>query len=231
MLLRILILGLIILPVLSMPVRAEIQSLDYIHAVSAISEANRYNPQRSQHHTSAEALMAERVMDSKNKVIGEVRDIILNQSGAIAMLNVDLNRMRVGAGPLYLNYRQMGLRPVSNGYKMNYSDAQIEEMVPALLAGIEAAAGADNRFSVRKLIGRPVQNADGIVLGRVEDVLFDARGDYAQLLYVSVNHQGVRNKTMAIPFDAAEYNGTHQGVRIAVNDDLAAAMIDFGKKR
>ena len=205
---------------------AHAQSTRYIQALERINKINSYRPDQSPRHERSREVISDRVLDNQNRVVGEVRDIVLNRNGSIAMLYVEFDRLRLSTDKLMVSYPELGIRPVSNGYKMNYTDDQIADLVPELLANVETASGDDaDTYSLKKLLGRKIYAEDGRTLGKIEDVLFDSLGGRAELLYINLSYKALRGDNMALPFGMASYKGK----RITVNNDVADAMINFAE--
>ena len=204
------------------------KGVGYVRALDLINRTNDYRPEQSPKHEKSKEIFSDRVIDKTNRVVGEVRDVVLDKNGVIQSLDIDFNRLRLGTDRMMVNYRQLGIRPVSNGYKMSYTDDQIEELVPELLASIDTAAGTDEDVrSLKKIVGQKISAKDGRVLGSVKDVLFDSLGGRAELLFVSMNYRGLRGETLALPFSEADFkkNG------FVVKNVMADAMIEYAKEK
>ena len=203
------------------------QSAGHMRTVEQLEKINSYRPEQSGKHTRSRDVFSKRLLDDTNRVVGEVDDVILHRSGAINMLDIDFNRLRLDTGNLFIDYDDLGIRPVSNGYKMTRTDDQIKEMVPSLLAGMSSASGPKSgNYSAKKLIGRKVYAADGRPLATIKDVLFDSKGTHADMLFVTMNQRPVKGEKFAIPFSKASFRGK----KITVKNNFAEAMIDYAKE-
>ncbi len=204
------------------------QSSKYIQAFDRLDKINRYRPEQSAKHVANQDILAGRVLDRTNRVVGEVRDVILNRNGGIAMLDVNFNRINLGVDSLMVDYNQFDIRPATNGYKMGRTDDQVTAMLPSLLAATETASGNNaDIFSLKKMIGQKVYSRSGKKLGKVEKVLFDASGSRAELLFISMEQRSIRGKKIAIPFAGPSYNSK----KINVRNDFADAMIAYAKSK
>lgn len=215
---------------LVMAVPAHAQDITYLRYLENLNEINSYRPEQSAKHERSEEILNDRILDSTNRVVGEVKDVLLTRSGSIETLNADFNRLKLGTDELFVDYGDLSMRPVSNGYKMSYSDDQIEDLVPALLANMATAAGGDqDSYSLKKLIGAKVKAKDGRTLGNVEDVLFDNLGGRAELLFIEMKYRSARGESLAIPFSLAKYSASGKTIAITVPDQMADAMITHAK--
>lgn len=209
---------------LSVPALAQ----DYNHTLETLNNFNRIKPLQNPEYEHADDLLERRVLDRKNKVVGEVRDILLNTNGSISSIAVEFNRLRLNT-EVYLNTRTMDVSPVSNGYALSIEDDQIRDIYPELLAGIETASGQSDVFSVKNITGAKIRAADGRYLGLVDQVLFGGHGERAEALYVKMKYGTLRGKSIAIPFGSAQFSTHGSQTKITVNDTMADAMISFAK--
>ena len=213
--------------VASSPAAAD-QSPEYFKALEDISAANKIKPWQQSDNERAQDVLDGSVLDEKNKVVGEVRDLLLAPSGGIDQIDVNLNRLRLG--PLTLNYSALGFQAVGSGYKANYTDQQIKDMYPQLLAGVETASGgAAASFSLRKILGSTLQAEDGRVLGRITDVVFNDLGRRAAYLYVETKSRNMTRKNLVIPFSAPHYSAGGAHPKIMLNNAAADALVEYSQ--
>lgn len=209
------------------PAAAFAQDSDYTGFMQRLARANRIQPMQNPEYKNGTDILNWRILDRTNKVVGEVNDMVLNDSGAIASVEVDFNRLRLGEA--YLDYRTLRLRPATNGYVMGFNAEQISTLYPTMLSQIETAAGPDaEAVSMKDLIGATVRSDDGRTLGEVENVFFTGNGTRAAALYVGMSYKMHRGKAAAVPFDLVSYNiGRFNGVNVVMSADQADALIDF----
>lgn len=193
-----------------------------------IAAINRINPLQNPEYEQIADVLKRRMLDRKNKVVGSVRDIVLSGNGSIAYMDVDFDRMNLGR-PVFVNYGTFNMKAVTNGYAMTFNAREIEELYPALLADIETAAGEDDALSLKKMKGLEVWTASGRKIGTVDDVLFGAEGQRAELLYINLTTGNLRGKGVAIPFGKADYTQSVSQRRVTVPDDFAEAMTAYAK--
>ena len=197
-----------------------------------LQEINARNPARSSQYEDLANIRDDKILDSTNRVVGEVNDILLSQQGNIEYMNIDFNRLKLGTDSLFMAYGRAGMRPVSNGYKMTLSDDDIRTQLPTILAQTASAAGDDQDiYSASKIPGAPVFAQNGAQLGVVKKVLFEGQGRYAELLYIDYNHKRTRGRDMAIRFNDARFDASGNALRINVPVALAEAMEDFALRR
>lgn len=196
-----------------------------------VSELNRIKPLQNPQYQKAEDTLSRRILDRKNKVIGNLKDIIVGGNGGVNALNVEFDRLRLTT-PVTVNYNNLKMKSSSNGYAVGFTDEEVAGFYPNLLAQVETAAGADanDNLSIRKIIGAEIYALDGRRIGAVENVLFDVRGERAQLLYVKLSANQLSSDGVAIPFDDASYGSDAVGrTKLTIGDSLANAMIDYAK--
>src|SRR5690554_1196799 len=107
------------------------QDASYTNFLQRLARANRIQPLQNPEYKNGTDILGWRILDRTNKVAGEVNDMILNNNGAIASVEVDFNRLRLGQA--YLDYRALRLRPATNGYIMSFDSEQIETLYPTML--------------------------------------------------------------------------------------------------
>ena len=212
---------------IAFPVAAQ----EYNTTLEAINQMNDIKPLQNPGYERADEILKRRVLDQKNKVVGDIRDIVVKENGSIDQLRVDFNRLNLG-NEVFVDYRDLNARPTSNGYTIGFSSDQIKTLYPEFLANIDTAAGDDaETFSLRKMLGSPVVALDGRKLGVIEDVLFSSNGARAEALYVSMQISNLRGRSIAIPIGMAKMENTSIGQRFVVRDDQADAMVDYAEKK
>lgn len=203
----------------------------YTNTLLTITDMNRIQPLQNPEYETSARISARRVTDSKNKVVGEVRDVILNKNGSISSLQIEFDRLGLGT-PVYMDYSANRIDEISNGYALRFEDDQIEELYPSMLAGIETAAGEQqDTFSVQKLKGAAVMTKDGRKIGNVQEVLFNKRGRRAEALLLAMLIGGMRGETLAIPIGMTEIEPASGKVKATIENKQADAIIDYAKEK
>nr|MBX2833948.1 hypothetical protein [Micavibrio sp.] len=72
---------------------ANAQDPAYYQNLNDLNKINNYSPDKSPRHENADEILSDRILDRKNEVIGEVRNVILNANGSIAMVEAQLDRI------------------------------------------------------------------------------------------------------------------------------------------
>lgn len=194
-----------------------------------ITTLNRIDPLQSPQYESGADVLKRRMLDRKNKVVGSIRDIVINENGNISYIDVDFDRMKLGR-PVFVNYGAFNVKAASNGYAMAFDAKEIEDLYPTMLAEIETAAGEDDTYSLSKMKGLEVWTASGRRIGTVSDVLFGSEGQRAELLYVTLTTGNLRGSGVAIPFGEADYTEVSSKRRVTLPDDTAEAVLLFAKE-
>lgn len=197
-------------------------------SLETLNKLNYMQPLQNPEYRTGDKLLNGRILDRKNKVVGELHDILLTPGGEVSSIAVEFNRLRLGA-EVYLGYNDLQINPVSNGYALGLDDGQIKDAYPNMLAGIESAAGNSDIFSVRKIVGANVKARDGRNLGTVDQVLFTGNGARAEALYVAMKYGTLRGEGVAIPFGSTRIGYKDGQVSILVGDDVADSMIAIAK--
>jgi sporulation protein YlmC with PRC-barrel domain len=194
-----------------------------------ITTLNRIDPLQNPQYESASDILKRRMLDRKNRVVGSIRDIVINENGNIAYIDVDFDRMKLGR-PVFVNYGSFNVKAVANGYSMAFDAKEIENLYPSMLAEIETAAGEEDTYALSKMKGLELWTASGRRIGTVSDVLFGSEGRRAELLYVSLTTGNLRGAGVAIPFGQADYSGLSTKRRVTLPDDTAEAVLLFAEE-
>jgi len=190
-----------------------------------LSQLNRINPLQNPEYEQGRKVINRKIIDRKNKVVGRVEDIIVNQNGTIASIKTDLDRLRLGSS-VHLNYRNMRIRTVSNAYALNMDSDEIADFYPQLLADIETASGADNdSFSMKKIIGASLRAKDGRRLGKVENVLLGSNGAVVRAVYAKLAYGTQRGDTIAVPFRNVAFTSKNGRLSGTIENDVADAIL------
>lgn len=217
----------IVLCIFAMPALAQ----EYNKSMQMISELNRIQAPQNPNYERSEKILTRRVIDRKNRVIGEVQDVIFRSNGGLKSIKVDFNRLNLSQ-PVYLNYRELDMRTSGRSYQMSIEDKQVDSLYPQLLADIETASGPGvEDFSLRKMLNANVTTANGKIVGKISDVLFSAEGDRAEAIYVRMADGVLNGKQVAVPVDALQLSNSAQGFTAVASDDLASAMNDFAAQK
>ena len=194
-------------------------------SLEQLSNLNRINPLQNPEYDRGSKILNRKIIDRKNKVVGRVEDIIVNENGTIASLKTDFDRLRLG-NDIYLNYRSMRVRALSNAYALNMDSNEIADLYPELLADIDTASGNNSdTFSVRKITGAFLKTRSGKKIGKVENVLFGSNGGIARALYVKLSHGVQRGDTIAVPFRNVKFSAQNGRLQGTIENDFAKAIL------
>lgn len=204
---------------------------DNIAQQRLISEMNRIKPLQNPRYEKAAAISGRNILDSTNKVVGKVEDILLDVgNGEVTSILGKLKRLHLSQS-VYLNYRALDISSLSTGYSIGFRKDEIVDIYPTLLANIETAAGNSDIISLNTLLDRRVMTSEDKFLGRVEDVLFNDQGTQALGLYISVTSGTLRNEGIMIPFTAATFLEKLSGSEAHIDQSLADYMIKYIKEQ
>ncbi len=195
-----------------------------------VHDMNRLKPLQNPRYIRFEKVLKRKVIDSHNKVIGEVDDILVDAKGHVSSLHVVFDRLHLRQS-VYLNYGALDIESVSNGYRLSFDDEQVAALYPEFLANIETASGQSDVFSLSSVIGQKVINAKGRKIGQVSDILFDDTARTAKALYINVNYKTTRDQGVAVPFSKVSLDYT--GARLAVHlpQDLSAVVLNYAAEK
>lgn len=205
----------------------------YSSVLDTLTELNRIAPLQNPQFDSAEELLSRRILDRKNKTVGEIRNIVVNENGSISSLGVEFDRLRLSAD-IFLNYRETVDRPASQGYILRFDADTLEDRFAELLAATEKAAGRSDVISVRDMIDSGVKASDtNETIGRVSDVLFSNDGEVASALYIEMTKGMLRGKYVAIPFNMVTWKQEQAKIKktAILSANEAQALIALAKEQ
>lgn len=212
------------------PTWSQQTSLEFNRTMVQLKDMNRMNPLQHPNMENYDEIAERNIMDSENRVIGEVRNIVVTPAGDVASVEAELDRLRLNSN-LYLNFNDMDIQGANNGYRVGFEGGQIEEMFPMLLANIETAAGGSGDFAVPSVIGQRVTAEDGRSVGTVENVLFDDLGTRAEALYIAVKASGLRGTGIAVPFGSVRYFTRGNVTEVSVTKAQADAIVETARQK
>ncbi|MDB2683135.1 PRC-barrel domain-containing protein [Alphaproteobacteria bacterium] len=200
------------------------QAQNYGQTFEQIRELNIGNPTNNRRFDRVDQIMKRKIQDRKTHVVGTLKDVIISSRGYVESIEVEFDRLHK-TGSVNLDYADSGIKSSPAAYMISlYSDDEIEELYPSLLANIQTAAGGEDSFSAKKIIGATVRTDSGRTIGKVDDVLFDNSGDRARALYVKL---GSRGEGVAIPFTIAKFDFSDSSKNIEISEEQAKAIDDF----
>ncbi|MCK5375143.1 MAG: PRC-barrel domain-containing protein [Alphaproteobacteria bacterium] len=211
------------------PTAAKIMGLQ-----KTISEYNRIKPLQNPRYEESSEILKRRVIDSRNKVIGEVQDVLFDRYGRVTSLYVEFDRLNLGQS-VYLNHDILDVKSVTTGYRLGFNDDEIKTLYPALLSGIETASGTtkdneQNRFSLKDILDTDVINSDGIIIGNLQDILFDNNGAYVRSVYLNINHRSVHNEGIAVPISILKFIEKGGKSYVVIDNAYVDSILEMAKK-
>ena len=192
----------------------------------SVRQFNAIKPLQNPEYERGTRVLERRVLDSKNRVVGMVDDIILAPNGSIESLKVDFDRLRLST-PVYINYRTLKVSSVTRGYQLSFNETEIADIYPGLLADIATAAGDEGDLSLARLKGVPVLSDNGRRIGTIKDILFASAGNRAQAVYVEMMGAAMNETGVAIPFRSGTFREQGSKITLVLPDALADAMLNF----
>jgi sporulation protein YlmC with PRC-barrel domain len=191
-----------------------------------VREFNKIKPLQNPEYERGTRVLERRVLDSKNKVVGSVDDIVLAPNGSIESLKIDFDRLRLNTA-VYVNFRTLRVNSVTRGYQLSFNENEITDIYPGLLADIATAAGDEGDLSTARIKDTIVMSENGRRIGTVSDVLFSSSGNRAQALYIEMVGSSMNETGVAIPFRTGTFREQGAKMTLVVPDVMADAMINF----
>ncbi len=202
---------------------------NYGETYQQIQDLNIGNPANGQRFDRVDQVLKRKVQDRKSNVVGTLHDILLSPNGYVDSIQVEFDRLQKRE-KIDMNYSDAAIKAVPSAYILTlYSKEEVEELYPTLLANIQTAAGAEDIYSAKNIIGAVVRTDTGRVMGKVENVLFDNQGDRARALYVKMS--GSNRSEIAMPFSIAKFDFANGRKDILISEEQAKALTDYARTR
>jgi sporulation protein YlmC with PRC-barrel domain len=223
---RLVMLAFVITCIFALPATAA----SYSQKTEQIIAVNRMAPLQNPKYDRSEEILGRRMLDRKNKVVGDIEDVVLNEYGGIAFLDVKFDRIRLPRA-VFVNYTGFDIQPVTNGYAMTFEASEIEGAYPQMLADIATAAGDEDTYSLKKLRGVSVKTSSGRIIGQVDDILFGGNGERAEAFYIGLTVGTLRGRSVAVPFGEVNLAKVASAREVTISDETADTLIDIAKDK
>lgn len=200
-----------------------------------IIDYNSIKPLQNPRYERSEKIVKRRVTDRKNKVIGEVKDVLFNKGGKVKSIYVDFDRLNLRKS-VYLNHDTLDIFSTTSGYRLALNSDEVEDFYPKMLSSIEAASGdagdADRHklYSLNKVLGSAVIDSDGRSIGKLEDILFDSDGAYVRSAYLSISFRTIHNKGVAVPLSILEFEEKFGKSQIIIDKSYIAPILEMARE-
>jgi len=223
----------LVLVISSFPAQAQVSQEQKPQAqvsfLGDLAVLNRVKPQQNPKYERARDILDRRVLDRRSRVIGEVRDVVVDRGGTVSSLLVVFNRLHLKQ-EVFLNYNDLSVKGGYDDYELALLREDVRDMYPQLLANIETAAGDDDLLSLRNVKGTWLYNAHGKKLGRITDVLFSSDGRRAEAIYAEIDYGSLRDVGVAIPFNAAMFREKRGRLQAVLGPQESTQLVDFAKR-
>lgn len=211
------------------------EAVEAMEFQNTIADCNRIKPLQNPRYERSSKILERRIIDSKSKVIGSVKDILFSRkNGHVRSLYVDLDRLNLGQS-IYLNYNTLNIESVSTGYQVGFNSDEMKILYPALLSGIETVSGDTNDspnsvISLEKVLGSEVISSSGLILGNLEDILFDSNGKYVRSVYLNINYQTIHDKGVAIPLSILAFEEKSGETKVLIDEAYVKPILEMAKE-
>ncbi len=194
-----------------------------------LSEMNRIKPLQNPGYEKSEEIYKYNILDSANKSIGELKDVLVSKNGDVSSVLVSFDKLRLTQS-VYLNFDRFDIGGVTTGYRLGFRENEIAGLYPTLLAGIETA-GEGDKTALSSILNRPVVTNKGARIGKVTQGLFNKNASRLVALYVEVTYSTLRNDPIAIPLKETNFVKRGSGLDVMVDQSYADLMINYIRER
>jgi sporulation protein YlmC with PRC-barrel domain len=176
-------------------------------------------------YVTSRKILERRVRDSEDKLAGEVRDVYIGSGGTLSALSVVFNRLRLN-GTAELDLKADGVSGTEEDYKIALPASDIKTVFPQLMERTKTAP-QPSAFSISKLLGADVVSTGGDEIGKLKEVLFDAKGEHADLAYLGVNFGPFKNKPVVVPFGVIDLQEKHSKPVLVMSSEDIETVFKF----
>lgn len=208
-------------------------SVEALEIKSTIEKYNNIKPLQNPRYERSSKILKRRIIDGKNKTVGNVKDIIFDKrNGRVRTLYIEFDRLNLQKA-VYLDYDKMDIRSFSTGYRINFGKDEIKTLYPVLLSNIEPASGNIKDapdISLGRILGSKLVSSTGKKLGNVEDVLFNDKGKYVRSIYLNINHRTVHNKGVAMPLSILSFEENNGRIKTVIDEAYVETIVSMAKR-
>lgn len=212
----------LVIVLLSSPVFAQ----DGVSPSITLKEMNRIKPLQNPRYIHFEDILDRRIVDSRSKVVGEMKDVIINQDGAIVWLLVNFDRLHLRKS-VYLDYIAMDVESMDDAYRLPFNSEELAGLYKKLTTALPKD---QELFSLSEIMGRSVVNANEENIADVAEILFNQEGRAVDAYYLNVSYKTIRNQGVAIPFAVPLESYKYQKMRFLVPQSWSDLILDYADK-
>jgi len=196
-----------------------------------IIDYNSIKPLQNPRYERSEKIIKRRVTNRKNKVIGEVKDVLFNHGGKVKSIYVDFDRLNLRKS-VYLSFNVLDISSTASGYRLALNSDEVEDFYPKMLSSIEAASGDANGtlYSLNDVLGSVVIDSDGRFIGKLEDILFNSEGTYVRSAYLNISFRTIHNKGVAVPLSILEFEEKFGKSQIIIDKSYIEPILEMARE-
>jgi len=168
-----------------------------------------------------------RIYDTDGVAIGEVKDVYLSEGGDISGIIGVFGRLSL-SGDVFLKKQDLKLKGYESGYKLGFVGDEIKRVFSDLPKKAPEPAGG-KVLSSKQFAEKALRTTQGDDFGEIIDVMFSEDKLHVDAALVKVNFGPVRNKTIAIPFEAVSFDIKRGRPFYSINSKMAAKVLEFSE--
>lgn len=168
-----------------------------------------------------------RIYDTDGVAIGEIKDVYLSEGGDISGILGVFGRLSL-SGDVFLKKQDLKLKGYDSGYKLGFVGDEIKRVFSDLPKKAPAPAGG-KVLSSKQFAEKALRTAQGDDFGEIADIMFSEDKMHVDAALVKVNFGPVRNKLIAIPFEAVSFDIKRGRPFYTINSKMAAKVLEFAE--
>ena len=205
-------------------VKVEVEIKEAKTFAEKLADYNKTDPTRSAMFVTAREISGWRVAANDGKVVGEVRDVYIDASGKVKYIVTKFNRLRIRED-IFVNPADMQITNIGNKYQLGLAEEQIEAAAEQMVKNELPQSEENTTFTGDDLERKDLESSQGDELGQVDEILFSEDGLSASALLIKINFGPVRNKPIAVPFEALTIGMERGRPKVIISSEDAAAIL------
>jgi hypothetical protein len=189
---------------LAFPAFAQVQTPmkpEQLAYMARLESFNSTNPAMSPAYEKPEQFLRRNVLDSAKRIVGTSRDLIIDESGNVQQLAVNVNRINGigGNNVMYFDFGSVTRQRESHALQLPVQSDEIKTNMPQYLSP-SSGAGRD-RFALSRLRGAQLRYSNGELIARIREGLLSDSGNRLEALVLDDIRGGGASRKIAIPYN------------------------------
>ena len=176
--------------------------------------------------TESRKLFSGQVSDNEDRVIGEIKDIIIGEGGEVMGIIAVLGRLSLG--DVYMNTQDMKLEGSEKGYRIAYSGNVLKKIFLDM-PKTPPQSPEGKILSAKALYKKDVITRKGDSFGKIVDLLFSEDARHVEAILMEVDFGPLRKTLIAVPMEALTFSQKRTKPIFTIDSKMAAKVLEFSE--